>query len=117
MDKYIQKLNFDFITNQRVMQLIAAIDEYRGKWNVVEKRENCYLKGLRKIATIESIGSSTRIEGATMTNEEVKQLLKEVKITRFKTRDEQEVFGYYEVLELIIDNFPKSNCRKERFHK
>jgi hypothetical protein len=25
------------------MQLIAAVDEYRGKWNVVEKRENRYL--------------------------------------------------------------------------
>ncbi len=105
MDKYIQKLNFDFPTNQRIMQLIAAIDEYRGKWNVVEKRENRYLKELRKIATIESIGSSTRIEGATMTDEEVQRLLKDVKITKFNTRDEQEVIGYYEVLELVIDNF------------
>lgn len=105
MDKYIQKLNFDFLTNQRVMQLIASIDEYRGKWNVVEKRENRYLKELRRIATIESIGSSTRIEGATMTDEEVQKLLKDVKITKFKTRDEQEVIGYYEVLELVFDNF------------
>lgn len=105
MDKYIQKLNFDFLTNQRVMQLIASIDEYRGKWNVVEKRENRYLKELRKIATIESIGSSTRIEGATMTDEEIQQLLKDVKITKFQTRDEQEVIGYYEVLELVFDNF------------
>jgi len=105
MDKYIQKLNFNFFTNQRVMQLIAAIDEYRGKWNVVEKRENRYLKELRRIATIESIGSSTRIEGSTMTDEEIQQLLKDVKITKFKTRDEQEVIGYYEVLELVFDNF------------
>ena len=105
MDKYIKKLNFDFLTNQRVMQLIAAIDEYRGKWNVVEKRENRYLKELRRIATIESIGSSTRIEGATMMDEEIKLLLKDVKITKFKTRDEQEVIGYYEVLELVFDNF------------
>jgi Fic family protein len=105
MDKYIQKLNFDFLTNQRVMQLIASIDEYRGKWNIVEKRENRYLKELRRIATIESIGSSTRIEGATMTDEEIQQLLKDIKITKFETRDEQEVIGYYEVLELIFDNF------------
>ena len=105
MDKYIQKLNFDFFINQRVIQLLTAIDGYRGKWNVVKKRENRYLKELRRIATIESIGSSTRIEGATMTDEEIKQLLKDVKITKFKTRDEQEVIGYYEVLELIFDNF------------
>jgi Fic family protein len=107
MDKYIKKLNFDFIINQRIMRIIAAIDEYRGKWNAVEKRENRYLKELRKIATIESIGSSTRIEGATMTDEEINQLLKNVKITKFKTRDEQEVIGYYEVLELVFDHFPE----------
>ena len=105
MDKYIQKLNFDFLINQRVMQLVAAIDEYRGKWNVVEKRENRYLKELRKIATIESIGSSTRIEGAIMTDEEIKQLLKDLKITKLNTRDKQEIIGYYEALELIFDNF------------
>jgi len=105
MDKYIQKLNFDFLINQRIMQLVAAIDEYRGKWNVVEKRENRYLKELRKIATIESIGSSTRIEGAIMTDEEIKQLLKDLKITKLNTRDKQEIIGYYEALELIFDNF------------
>jgi Fic family protein len=105
MNNYIQKLNFDFLTNQKVTQLIAFIDEYKGKWNVVEKRENRYLKELRRIATVESIGSSTRIEGATMTDEEVQQLLKNVKIKKFATRDEQEVIGYYDVLELIFDNF------------
>ena len=105
MDKFVQKLEFDFLTNQRIVRLIALIDEYRGKWNVVEKRENRYLKELRLIATIESIGSSTRIEGATMTDEEVRQLLKDMKIVKFTTRDEQEVVGYYDVLELIYDNF------------
>ena len=39
MDKYIQKLNFDFLTNQRVMQLIAAIDEYRGKGSIYVSQE------------------------------------------------------------------------------
>jgi Fic family protein len=107
MDRYIQKLNFDFLTNQHVMQLIAAIDEYRGKWNVIENRENRYLKELRKIATIESTGSSTRIEGATMADDEIKQLLKDVKITKFQTRDEQEIIGYYDVLELIFDSYPE----------
>jgi Fic family protein len=120
MDKYIKKLNFDFFTNQRIIQLIAAIDEYRGKWNVVEKRENSYLKELRKIATIESIGSSTRIEGSTMTDEEVKQLLTNIKITKFNTRDEQEVVGYYDVLELIFDNYiniPLSESYIKQLHQ
>lgn len=105
MDKFIQKLNFDFTTNQRVLQLIGYIDGFKGKWNIAEKQENRYLKELRKIATIESIGSSTRIEGATLTDQEVQELLKDIKVTKLKSRDEQEVIGYYDVLELIYDNF------------
>lgn len=105
MDKFIQKLNFDFSTNQRILQLISYIDGFKGKWNITEKQENRYLKELRKIATIESIGSSTRIEGATLTDREVKELLKDLRITKLKTRDEQEVIGYYEVLEVIYDNY------------
>jgi len=105
MDKFIRKLNFDFTTNQRILQLIGYIDGFQGKWDVVEKQENRYLKELQNIATIESIGSSTRIEGATLTDQEVKELLKDIKITKLKTRDEQEVIGYYEVFELIHDNY------------
>ncbi|MDR3227051.1 MAG: Fic family protein [Prevotellaceae bacterium] len=101
MDKFIGKLNFDFATTQKVMQLIGLIDGFKGKWNIVEQRENRYLKELRKIATIESIGSSTRIEGATLTDKEIQELLNNIKITKMQTRNEQEVIGYYEVLELI----------------
>ncbi len=105
MDKYIKKLNFDFSTNQKVLNLIAKIDLYKGKWNIIERQENIYLKELRKIATIESIGSSTRIEGGTLTDNEIKELLDNVKITELKTRDEQEVVGYYDTLELIYENY------------
>lgn len=105
MDKFTRKLNFDFVTNQRILQLIGHIDGFKGKWNIAEKQENRYLKELRKIATIESIGSSTRIEGATLTDQEVQDLLKDIKITKLKSRDEQEVVGYYEVLELIYEHY------------
>ena len=94
MDNYINKLNFDFQTNQLILKSISFIDSFKGKWNIVEGKENIFLKELRKIATIESIGSSTRIEGAQLTNEEIKQLLENVKITELKSRDEQEVVGY-----------------------
>ncbi|MCU0451348.1 MAG: Fic family protein [Bernardetiaceae bacterium] len=104
MDKFIQQLSFDFATNQKVLQLIGLIDGFRGKWNITERQENRYLKELRKIATIESVGSSTRIEGATLTNEEVGQLLRDLKITKLQSRDEQEVIGYYQVLELIYEH-------------
>lgn len=109
MDKYINKLNFDFLTNQKTLNLIAKIDNYKGKWNIIERQENIYLKELRKIATIESIGSSTRIEGVTLTDKEIKELLKNVKITELKTRDEQEVVGYYDTLEIVYENYDDIN--------
>lgn len=48
---------------------------------------------------VESIGSSTTIEGSTLTNKEVKDLLHSVKISSLKSRDEQEVFGYLQGFE------------------
>lgn len=85
--------------------MAARIDQFKGKWQQIGNKENRYLKELRSLATIQSIGSSTRIEGATLSNAEVESLLKVTKIKSFKTRDEQEVAGYYEVLELILDQY------------
>lgn len=101
MDK---KLDFDFTTTQKIISKIGVIDSFKGKWLAIEKEENQYLRELRKIATIQSIGSSTRIEGATMTNEEVEKLLSNLKINKLKTRNEQEIIGYYDVLEIILEN-------------
>lgn len=110
------KLAFDFKTNQQIIKKIAFIDLFKGKWTGLEVRESIYLKELKQIATIESIGSSTRIEGSTMTDEEVKQLINSVKITSFKTRDEQEVFGYYEVLNLILDTHEAVEIKENHIH-
>lgn len=101
-----KKLQFDFKTAQKLFAVAARIDQFKGKWQQLEKKDNRYLRELRTIATIQSIGSSTRIEGATLTNAEVESLLKNIKITTLKTHDEQEVAGYYEVLELVLDQFP-----------
>ncbi len=100
---YEQKLNFSFEVTQRILQHISHIDQFKGKWEILEQKENVYLKELRRIATIQSVGSSTRIEGTLLTDDEVKELLNDVTITTFETRDEQEVAGYYDVLELILD--------------
>jgi len=120
MDKFLNKLNFDFKTNQQILKLISFIDSFKGKWNIVEQRENLYLKELRKIATIESIGSSTRIEGAQLTNEEIKQLLENMAITKLETRDQQEVIGYYDVLEIIYESYselPISKSYIQQLHQ
>lgn len=105
MNDFIKKLSFDFQTTQKVLNLIAQIDSYKGKWDVLEKSENIALKELRKIATIESVGSSTRIEGATLTDDEVSDLLDNLKIQKLNSRDEQEIVGYYDTLQIIYDNY------------
>lgn len=102
MDK---KFYFDFKTNQEVIKKIGFIDLFKGKWKAIQREENKYLKELRKIATIESIGSSTRIEGATLTNEEVAALIENMQINKLSNRDEQEAIGYYEVMEFILDDY------------
>ena len=110
------KLIFDFKTNQQILKKVAFIDSFKGKWVGLEVKESIYLKELKQIATIESIGSSTRIEGSTMTDDEVKNLINAVKITSFKIRDEQEVFGYYDVLNLILDSFDAIDVKENHIH-
>ena len=63
------------------------------------------LSALRRVATIESIGSSTRIEGSRLTDQEVGRLLANLEIKSFTTRDEQEVAGYAELMELIFSSW------------
>lgn len=110
------KLAFDFKTTQQVIKKIAYIDSFKGKWKGLETKESAYLKELKQVATVESIGSSTRIEGATMTDGEVKGLIDSVKVASLKTRDEQEVFGYYEVLSLILDSYDAIEIRESHIH-
>ncbi len=89
------------VTNE-ILVPIAEIDEFKGAWHALGRIAPERLAGLRRVATIESIGSSTRIEGAKLTDREVEQLLTTIEIQSFATRDEQEVAGYAEVMEQIF---------------
>ena len=82
--------------------LIAEIDEFKGAWRALGTLAPERLKALRHVATIESIGSSTRIEGSKLTDREVERLLANLEIKKFDTRDEQEVAGYAEAMETIF---------------
>jgi Fic family protein len=57
------------------------------------------------VATIESIGSSTRIEGVRLTDREIEQLLSNLDIKAFASRDEQEVAGYAEAMETVFTSW------------
>lgn len=112
-----QKMKFSGGVYQQMMQRLSVIDSFKGNWKAIEHQHSKHLKELRKIATIESIGSSTRIEGAILTDAEVEKLLKSVKITKLKTRDEQEVIGYYEVLQVILDNYQDIELTERYIHQ
>jgi len=88
-----------------LLQLIAEIDEFKGKWLAFKTMSPERLQQLRQVATIESIGSSTRIEGAKLSDAQVETLLSNLTLTAFKTRDEQEVAGYAETMDLIFQAF------------
>jgi len=85
-----------------ILSLIAEIDEFKGAWRAIGRIAPERLSSLRRVATIESIGSSTRIEGARLTDREVEKLLANIRLGSFTTRDEQEVAGYAEVMETIF---------------
>ena len=95
------KLNLDW----NLIGAISKIDRFDASWSSIEKREGQSLKQLKSIATVRSVGASTRIEGSKMSNEEVKALLDNLEITKIEERDAQEVVGYFEVLELITENY------------
>jgi len=85
-----------------LLTLIAEIDEFKGAWRALGTLAPERLKALRHVATIESIGSSTRIEGSKLSDRDVERLLANLEIKSFASRDEQEVAGYAEVMETVF---------------
>lgn len=103
MGKFI---NLDsLIITPEILKLIAEVDEFKGAWQLAGKLTPDRLSALKKVATIESIGSSTRIEGAKLSDREIEALLLDVENKTFQTRDEQEVAGYAIVCEQICDQY------------
>jgi Fic family protein len=88
-----------------ILSLIARIDEFKGAWRALGTLTPDRLSALRRVATIESIGSSTRIEGSKLSDREVERLLANLEIRSFATRDEQEVAGYAELMDLVFSSW------------
>jgi Fic family protein len=88
-----------------LLALLSELDEFKGAWRALGTLAPDRLRALRRIATIESIGSSTRIEGSRLTDREVEHLLGRLNIQPFATRDEQEVAGYAEVMETVFQSW------------
>ena len=92
-----------FALPPELVRLIGEIDEFKGRWTALERLSPERLSSLRRVATIESVGSSTRIEGANLSDVEVETLLSNLERTAFLTRDEQEVAGYAQAMDLVFE--------------
>lgn len=86
-----------------VVALLTQIHEYRGKQSLFLQARPDVLAGLIEIAKIQSTEASNNIEGIYTSNERLKKLVLDKTIP--KTRDEQEIAGYRDVLATIHENY------------
>ncbi|MDF1534923.1 MAG: Fic family protein [bacterium] len=94
-----------FKITPEILKLIAGIDEFKGRWIMLEHLPPDAVAGLRRVAFIESVGSSTRIEGARLTDAQVESLLSGLDTISFRSRDEEEVAGYAEAMNTVFDSW------------
>ena len=103
----MRNFNYSEIRNQKwdsdILGLIAAIYKEAGKQEVFLKQKPQELEKLVEIAKIQSTEASNAIEGIITTSNRIKQLVEEK--TTPKNRDEQEIAGYRDVLNIIHDSF------------
>lgn len=113
--------NRDIVITPEMLNGIAEIDAFNGAWTGgAVKLSADDLRVMRRVATIESVGSSNRIEGNRMTDTEIEALFANINRQSFATRDEQEVAGYSDVINTIFENYasiPLSENYIKQLHK
>lgn len=87
-----------------MLKAISEIDGFKGKWQATQDLAPDRLTSLKRVATIESAGSSTRIEGAKLSDEAVEKLFSKLEPQSFTTRDEQEVAGYADAMDRVFES-------------
>ncbi len=103
----MRNFNYSEIKNQKwdsdILGLIAAIYKEAGKQEMYLKQKPQELEKLVEIAKIQSTEASNAIEGIITTSTRIKQLVE--KKTTPKNRNEQEIAGYRDVLNIIHESF------------
>ncbi len=89
--------------DSEVLGLVASIYKYQGKQELYLKQKPEELNKLIEIAKIQSTEASNEIEGIVTTSVRLKQLVEEK--TSPRNRNEQEIAGYRDVLNIIHDSF------------
>lgn len=88
-----------------VLRYIQQISEFKELWKITADVGRDYYASLKKTTIITSAGASTRIEGATLSDDEILKRLTGLKITKIRDRDEAEVAGYIDCKKYLYDNF------------
>ncbi len=101
------KLNTTII--EEVYELLSKIDAVKNSWAITGKLLPQTIERLTHSVIVTSTGASNRIEGNLLTDDQVEALYKNLRIKKFKTRDEQEVAGYLEMLEFSFEHFKEVN--------
>lgn len=103
----MRPFNYSNLNDQKwdseVLGYIAAIYKEAGKQELYLKQRPEELEQLVEIAKVQSTEASNAIEGIITTNTRIRQLVEEK--TTPKNRDEQEIAGYRDVLNLIHESF------------
>ena len=90
---------------EEAYSLISKIDTVKNSFAITGKILPQTISRLTASVIVTSTGASNRIEGNKLSDSQVEKLYKNLHIKKFKTRDEQEVAGYIECLELVFENF------------
>ena len=93
------------VPDYKTFMAIAEIDRFTGGWQATQALAPDRLRAAKRVATVMSVGSSTRIEGTQMTNAEVEELLFRKKHKSFIKHDEQEVAGCAKALRIVLDRY------------
>ena len=112
--------NIDIKINNQMLSIISEIDEFKGSWKLLGKMAPEKLRALKKVATIESVGSSNRIEGNKLSDKQVEELLSRINKQSFANRDEEEVAGYAKLADTIFEDWeiiPLSENYIKQLHK
>ena len=113
----MRTFNYSAIKDQKwdseILGLVAAIYKYAGKQELYLKQKPHELEKLVEIAKIQSTEASNAIEGIVTTNTRIRQLVEEK--TAPRNRDEQEIAGYRDVLNVIHESFDAIPITKNYF--
>ncbi len=90
---------------ESVYSIIAEIDGVKNSWQITGKLMPQTINRLTRSVIMTSTGASNRIEGNRLTDKEVEHLYKNLRVKRFITRDEQEIAGYLECLEVVFKHY------------